>query len=474
MQVEQQNHNHIVPKSSLNTMFKYSYKHKYHINLKQINFLKTRVEFSSQQVNIDFGNGTIEYRNKTLPKIIRFPTSKDYAVLFRDNCFDIYNSISWKKLSTYKSNNTNGFEKIIALPGEWVLGTGLNFIKSFKFIFNGDESKCNEKNHVFPISEKTIYARAITNKFAIICKNTVCYIYNIDKNGFERIIYLKSLIKLLNNKRYFGEPKNDIDLNEDFFSCCKIFSKNEFCLCYKNLIFFIRVPECYVLTYIDITDNNLNMNQNSKKFVKRIKLVLEKNIIKNYYVVWQEKTNFLKIYSRKNNLELIGAEKFIISNSDSANQDYNDINNLIVSYNNLEIVAYEKNILMNENQKVFNIKQNSNYEIIVITINNDIHIYNFLSNRFITTIKYANIILNNGLYFLKRIGNDLFFMNLKSGFLALVGIKTGKILKKFNVDYKPVNDIDICDIPVFNDDRFQYRKHVLLLNSTNMYALEFN
>ena len=79
-------------------------------------------------------------------------------------------------------------------------------------------------------------------------------------------------------------------------------------------------------------------------------------------------------------MELIGSEKFIITNSDNANQDYNDINNLIVSYNNLEIVAFEKNILLNSNQKVFNIKQSSNYEIIVITINNDIHIYNFLSN----------------------------------------------------------------------------------------------
>jgi len=99
-------------------------------------------------------------------------------------------------------------------------------------------------------------------------------------------------------------------------------------------------------------------------------------------------------------------------------------------------------------------------------------IFNFVCNAFITTIKYARVILDNEIYFLKRVGRDLFLVNLRNGMLGLIGIKTGKILKKFNVDYRLVNSVDICLVPREEEYEVKYHKNILILNSFDIFSLE--
>ena len=99
-------------------------------------------------------------------------------------------------------------------------------------------------------------------------------------------------------------------------------------------------------------------------------------------------------------------------------------------------------------------------------------VFNFVCNCFITTIKYARVILENDIYFLKRIGKDLFLTNLRNGMLGLVGMKTGKILKKFNVDLRIVNCADVCIVPREEDEEIKYHKHILILNSFDIFMLE--
>ena len=99
-------------------------------------------------------------------------------------------------------------------------------------------------------------------------------------------------------------------------------------------------------------------------------------------------------------------------------------------------------------------------------------IFNFVCNTFITTIKYARIILDKELYFLKRIGKDLFLTNLRNGMLGLVGMKTGKILKKFNIDCRFIICADVNVIPRDEDGEIKYHKHILILNSFDIFSLE--
>lgn len=318
---------------NLNSLYKYSYKHKYRINVNRIGFYKTSISLGSQKVE-----------KESITKIKQFPLNNNYFVSFHNNYYDIYNRKTGKKLSTQKSNDKFGFQGIVTLPGERILAVGVNFIKAFHYNLSDDNLNFIEIKSDFPTNEKAIYIRLITNNYLLLCKRTLCYIFNIDKNVVEKTLYLKSFLKLLH-------IKNEINASKDYFSNCKIFSKNEFGLCYKNLIFLLHAPEGFITSYIELTDYDLN----TKIYMKRMILNLEKNV-KRFYMFWDKNRSEINVYTKK--------EK--------------DKNEEVLMNQERNIILFDKE------KKIYNIKQSSNYEMLVMTQDNDIFIYNFICNGFIT------------------------------------------------------------------------------------------
>ena len=480
--------------ASITSIFKYSYKHKYHADLKRIIFCKTRMKLpaplmrpSNNQPNyeetekmmIGILNNSIKPVNptdneeKNFAIIKRFPTNKDYVVFVKDSVYIIYNVRTGEKVRTQKTNDAYGFQGIVTLPRERILAVGADFLRIYHYNLSRKELKFVEPNYNYPTYEKTIYARQINSFFVIICKLTACYLYNIEKGASDRIIYLKSIIKLLNCKKSIkGATKTEFNINEDYFSNCKILSKREFGLCYRSFIFLVCVPEGGIFTYFDVTGTTNSMDI-SKKYFKRMNIFLNmKRDIKKFYFIWPENANSIKIYAKNEKKIHRKRERFVIPSSRGTGQETSERHNLLVINTKEEIINYERNIFLNPGQRVYNVKQCSNYEVIIITKDNDMLIFNFVCNTFITTIKYARIILENEIYFLKRIGNDLFLTNLRNGMLGLVGMKTGKILKKFNVDCRIVNSADVCLVPREEDEDIKYHKNILILNSFDIFNLE--
>ena len=481
--------------ASINSIFKYSYKHKYTADLKRIIFAKTRMKLPAplykprnMQQNfeetekmmvgilnnsINGNTNSMESDEKNFSTIKRFPNNKDYLVFVKENFYIIYNARTGEKVRTQKTNDAYGFQGVIPLPRERILAVGGDFLRIYHYNLSKKELKFVEPNYNYPNYENTIYVRQITSYYVVICKKTVCYLYNIDKLASDRVIYLKSILKLLNHKKAIkGVTKTDINTNEDYFSNCKIFSKREFGLCYRSFIFLVSVPEGGIFTYFDVS-NTTNSMDTSKKFFKRMIIFLNmKQDMKKYYLIWPESASSIKIYAQKEQKAHKKRERFIIPASKSNGTEVNERHNLLVINTKEEIITYVRNIFLNPNQRVYNVKQCSNYEVIIITKDNDMLVFNFVCNCFITTIKYARVILENDIYFLKRIGKDLFLTNLRNGMLGLVGMKTGKILKKFNVDLRIVNCADVCIVPREEDEEIKYHKHILILNSFDIFMLE--
>ena len=479
---------------SINSIFKYSYKHKYHADLKRIIFVKTRMkipaplgksrnktfeETEKEMIDIlnnsinNINNNTGENEEKNYAYIKRFPTNRDYLVFVKDNFYIIFNVRTGEKIRTQKTNDAYGFQGIIPLPRERILAVGADFLRVYHYNLSKKELKFVEPNNTYPTYENILYVRQISSHHVVICKKTVCYLYNIDKCSSDRVIYLKSIIKLLNNKKSFkGIVKTDLDLNEDYFSNCKVFSKREFGLCYRSFIFLVSVPEGGIFTYIDVS-NSTNIMDNSKKYIKRMNIFLNMNQdMKKFYLIWPEGANSIKIYVNQEQRIHKKRERFVIPPSNNTGQEISEKHNLLIINSKEEMISYVRNIFLGVEQRVYNVKQCSNYEVIIITKDNDMLIFNFVCNTFITTIKYARIILDKELYFLKRIGKDLFLTNLRNGMLGLVGMKTGKILKKFNIDCRFIICADVNVIPRDEDGEIKYHKHILILNSFDIFSLE--
>ena len=478
---------------SINSLFKYSYKHKYHADLKRILFAKTRMKIpaplgktrpktieETEKEMIDILNNSINNINNNTGEgeekmafIKRFPTNRDYVVFVKDNFYIIYNVRTGEKVRTQKTNDAYGFQGIVTLPRERILAVGADFLRVYHYNLSKKELKFVEPNNTYPTYENTIYVRQISSHHVVICKKTVCYLYNIDKMSSDRVIYLKSIIKLLNDKKSFkGIVKTDIDLNEDYFSNCKVFSKREFGLCYRSFIFLVSVPEGGIFTFFDVS-NSTNIMDNSKKYIKRMNIFLSMNQdLKKFYLIWPENANSVKIYVNQEQRIHKKRERFFIPPSNNTGQEVSERHNLLIINSKEEVISYVRNIFLGPDQRVYNVKQSSNYEVIIITKDNDMLIFNFVCNTFITTLKYARIILDKELYFLKRIGKDLFLTNLRNGMLGLVGMKTGKILKKFNIDCRFIICADVNVIPRDEDGEIKYHKHILILNSFDIFSLE--
>ena len=86
-------------------------------------------------------------------------------------------------------------------------------------------------------------------------------------------------------------------------------------------------------------------------------------------------------------------------------------------------------------------------------------------------INYTKVIIDNNLYFLKKIGKGMFIVNLINGNLGIIEIKCGKILKEFDVDEKICFYINILDIDD-EGEKNKLNKNILILNQNNIYILE--
>ena len=475
--------------TDLYLIFDYTYKSKCRIDLKNLSLTKSKIKIpvppapsrikkgnakksdNNEKNNITNNNKLTSsdyFTEKPYAYIKRFPTNNDHLVYVKDKVYNIYNIKTGEKIRTQRTNDSSGYQGIIPLPRERILAVGGDFLRIYHYNLYKKELKFVEPNNNYPNYDITIYVKQITSCYVVICKKTVCYVYNIQKYSSDKIIYLKSIIKLLNNKKSFkGISKNDIN-NDDYFLNCKVFSKREFGLCYLSFIFLVSVPEGSIITYFDVSNSfYINNSENIKKYMKRMNiLVNSKKEMKKFYFVWHENSNLVKIYTKNEN-KINMNDKFIIPNNN--NSDNHERHNLIVFNNKDELISFEREIKLLNEKIIFNIKQCSNSEIIIITKNNEMIIYTFLSNSISMIISYAQIILEDELYFLKRIGKGLYLVNLTDGMLGLIELKSGKILKKFDVDEKFCNYADICSL--IEEDKNKINKNVLILNVYNIYNL---
>ena len=476
--------------TDLYLIFDYTYKSKCRIDLKNLSLTKSKIKIpvppapsrikkgnakksdNNEKNNITNNNKLTSsdyFTEKPYAYIKRFPTNNDHLVYVKDKVYNIYNIKTGEKIRTQRTNDSSGYQGIIPLPRERILAVGGDFLRIYHYNLYKKELKFVEPNNNYPNYDITIYVKQITSCYVVICKKTVCYLYNIQKYSSDKIIYLKSIIKLLNNKKSFkGISKNDIN-NDDYFLNCKVFSKREFGLCYLNFIFLVSVPEGSIITYFDVSNSfYINNSENIKKYMKRMNIfVNSKKEMKKFYFVWHENSNLIKIYTKNEN-KINMNDKFIIPNNN--NSDNHERHNLIVFNNKDELISFEREIKLLNEKIIFNIKQCSNSEIIIITKNNEMIIYTFLSNSISMIISYAQIILEDELYFLKRIGKGLYLVNLTDGMLGLIELKSGKILKKFDVDEKFCNYADICSL--IEEDKNKLNKNVLILNVYNIYNLD--
>ena len=476
--------------TDLYLIFDYTYKSKCRIDLKNLSLTKSKIKIpvppapsrikkgntkksdNNEKNNITNNNKLTSsdyFTEKPYAYIKRFPTNNDHLVYVKDKVYNIYNIKTGEKIRTQRTNDSSGYQGIIPLPRERILAVGGDFLRIYHYNLYKKELKFVEPNNNYPNYDITIYVKQITSCYVVICKKTVCYLYNIQKYSSDKIIYLKSIIKLLNNKKSFkGISKNDIN-NDDYFLNCKVFSKREFGLCYLSFIFLVSVPEGSIITYFDVSNSfYINNSENIKKYMKRMNIfVNSKKEMKKFYFVWHENSNLVKIYTKNEN-KINMNNKFIIPNNN--NSDNHERHNLIVFNNKDELISFEREIKLLNEKIIFNIKQCSNSEIIIITKNNEMIIYTFLSNSISMIISYAQIILEDELYFLKRIGKGLYLVNLTDGMLGLIELKSGKILKKFDVDEKFCNNADICSL--IEEDKNKLNKNVLILNVYNIYNLD--
>ena len=441
--------------------------------LKKVNTKKAENNDQNNSSNNNNNNKIISsdyYSEKPYAYIKRFPTNNDHLVYVKDKIYNIYNIKTGEKIRTQRTNDISGYQGVLPLPRERILAVGADFLRIYHYNLYKKELKFVEPNNNYPNYDKTIYVRQITSCYVVICKKTVCYLYNIQKYSSDKIIYLKSIIKLLNNKKSFkGITKNDLDINDDYFSNCKVFSKREFGLCYNDFIFLVSVPEGCIVTYFDVSKSiSITNLENSKKYMKRMNIFINiKKEMKKYYFIWYENSNLVKIFT-KTDKKIDINDKFIIPNSN--NSEMHERHNLIVINNKEELISFDKEIKLNNDKIIFSIKQCANSDIIIITKNNEMIVYNFLCNSIITIVTYAKIILDDEIYFLKRIGKGLYIVNLADDMLGLIELKTGKILKKFSIDGKLCNYADI--VQEGEENKNKLNKNILILNSYNIFSLD--
>ena len=473
------------------SIYDYIFKSRCHLDMKKISLTKSKIKIpappppprlkkvntkksdNNEKNNSNDNNKTSTsdyYSEKPYAYIKRFPTNNDHLVFVKDKIYNIYNIKTGEKIRTQRTNDVSGYQGVIPLPRESILAVGADFLRIYHYNLYKKELKYVEPNNNYPNYDKTIYVKQITSFYVIICKKTVCYLYNIQKYTSDKIIYLKSIIKLLTNKKSFkGIAKNDFDISEDCFSNCKIFSKREFGLCYNDFIFLVSVPEGSIITYFDVSNSSSISNiDTNKKFMKRMNIIINtKKEMKKFYFVWYENTSLINIYTKNENKIDIN-NKFIIPNNN--NSDNHERHNLIVINNKEELISFDREIKILNDKNIFNVKQCSNSDVIIITKNNEMLIYNFMCNSIIMTVTYAQIIIENELYFLKRIGKGLYLVNLSNNMLGLIELKSGKILKKFSIDEKLCYYADIGTQA--EEDKNKLNKNILILNLYNMYNLD--
>ena len=206
--------------TDLYLIFDYTYKSKCRIDLKNLSLTKSKIKIpvppapsrikkgnakksdNNEKNNITNNNKLTSsdyFTEKPYAYIKRFPTNNDHLVYVKDKVYNIYNIKTGEKIRTQRTNDSSGYQGIIPLPRERILAVGGDFLRIYHYNLYKKELKFVEPNNNYPNYDITIYVKQITSCYVVICKKTVCYLYNIQKYSSDKIIYLKSIIKLLNN-----------------------------------------------------------------------------------------------------------------------------------------------------------------------------------------------------------------------------------------------------------------------------------
>ena len=169
------------------------------VNLKKSeNNEKNNISNNNNNKNNINTNPSNDYNTeKPYAYIKRFPTNNDHLVYVKDKIYNIYNIKTGEKIRTQRTNDISGYQGVLPLSRERIFSGGADFLRIYHYNLYKKELKFVEPNNNYPNYDKTIYVRQITSCYAVICKKTVCYLYNIQKYSSDKIIYLKSIIKLL-------------------------------------------------------------------------------------------------------------------------------------------------------------------------------------------------------------------------------------------------------------------------------------
>ena len=456
---ENQSSNEKYPKSLNN----YIYKNKCRINLKEIDLEKTKIKIpltpcikrsKNEKINSPKNNFEMSY-------IKKFPGESNYVIYIKDKFFIIFDINTGDKIRTQRLGGRSIYNAVIPLTKQRVFTVGADFLRMYHYDLTKKEIKMIDPNNNYQNYDPCIYVKQVTSSYIIMCKKLVCFIYNLQKFSSDKIISLSVLMKFLNGDKNFKNINDEKKLNynnENKFIKCKVFSKKEFGLCYNDTIFIVSIPEGNIITHFKINDNSLYTKTN--KYFKRFTVVINKmKDIKKFYFVWIENLNTLKIFEKNENAnkneecELSG-DKHVVN---------------FLSNNNDDIIL-NKELEFNKERIIFNVKQISNSEIVIILKNNEMLVYNFFVGAVITCISYGKIILDNNYYFFKKIGRGLFLVNLNSKKLGLIEFKKGKILKKFYLEDEICIDADICESANKRDGKIN--KDIVVMNQLFVYALD--
>ena len=202
--------------NDLYLIFDYTYKSKCRIDLKKLSLTKSKIKIpvpptpprskkgnskkadNNENNNIadnnNKSNSSDYYTEKPYAYIKRFPTNNDHLVYVKDKIYNIYNIKTGEKVRTQKTNDASGYQGVIPLPRERILAVGGDFLRIYHYNLYKKELKFVEPNNNYPNYDITIYVRQITSCYVVICKKTVCYLYNIQKYSSDKIIYLNQLL----------------------------------------------------------------------------------------------------------------------------------------------------------------------------------------------------------------------------------------------------------------------------------------
>ena len=192
------------------SIYRYIYKSRIHIDLNEVSLIKTKIKIpqpstpskKDEQLKDNIENNLNNNTNCNKLKFIdsyayiqRFPKNTEYLIYIKTKFYIIYNIETGEKIKTQRTNDAYGYQGIIPITKDKIFAVGADFLKVFNYNLNRKQLINIEPNNSYPSYENILYVKKIIYIYIVICKKTVCYLYNLLKYTSDKIIYLKSIIK---------------------------------------------------------------------------------------------------------------------------------------------------------------------------------------------------------------------------------------------------------------------------------------